>query len=134
MQCYTYLSMTESHRNRQASRTTAPSAAPSIRARLEDLKSLLEEAKRLERLLDIAEKNSAEAAGKPVTDRIHDLLRSNPDMWFSPAEIMECIHVRDEHTEAVRKALQRLCGRDLVIRTEHAKYRINLPPSEGPTP
>jgi hypothetical protein len=128
--------METSQRNRRPARTqnaSAPAAA-SISARLEELRarSLEAEITRLERLQTIVETNTR--TGKPVTDRIYDLLRSNPDVSFSPAEIMECIHAPAEHVEAVRKALQRLCGRDAIVRVGHAEYRINMPPTEGLTP
>jgi hypothetical protein len=91
------------------------------------------ELERIERLIKITESNVA-AIGKPISDRIYDLLLSNEDMTFSPAEIMECIRARDEHLDAVRKALHRLCSRSQIIRVGHGEYRINRPPREAPTP
>jgi hypothetical protein len=125
--------MDASQRNRQTARPHGAPVTPSIRARLEELRSRLGEVHRLERLAQIVDTNNT--SGKPISDRIYDLLRANPDMTFSPAEIMECIHVREDRVEAVRKALQRLSSpeRGAIQRIGHAEYRINLPPSEDPT-
>lgn len=109
-------------------RPTAAARATSLRARLEDLRRSTG-IERLERLVEIAETNVRAAAGKPITDRIYDLLRSNPDMAFAPSEIMECIHAREEHLEAMRKALQRLCARSQILRVSHGHYQANIGPS-----
>lgn len=57
-------------------------------------------------------------------DRIEALLHENPDIEFSPAEIMEAVHASEE---AVRKALQRLQDAGYIKRSRHARYRAALP-------
>lgn len=118
-------------RTRSPVRTPSAPTAATFRSRLDELTAQYE---RLKRLVAICEASSDATPAKPVSDRIYDLLRGNRDMSFSPAEIMECIHARENHIEAVRKALQRLCDRGMIVRIGHASYRINLAPSEDPTP
>lgn len=78
------------------------------------------EAEALKRLVAIAEHEPA--LTKPVTDRIYDMLRSNFEWSFSPAEIMEAVHAGEE---AVRKALQRLVARGLIEWKGHAAYGVS---------
>jgi hypothetical protein len=123
----------------EGSSRNKPQKSTALRTRLKELEDRIQAMRetlnidRVERLVQISETNTT-TAGKPISDRIHDLLRSNPDMSFSPAEIMECIHASEENAEAIKKALQRLCARDVITWVGHAEYKINLPPSEGSTP
>jgi hypothetical protein len=89
----------------------------SLRARLAKAEA---EVAAIKRLVTIAEHQPE--LNKPVTDRIHDMLRANHEWAFSPAEIMEAVRAGEE---AVRKALQRLAGRGQIDRVGHGAYRLN---------
>lgn len=123
----------EANRNRVTAKT--PSASAMFRERANEARSQSaryeRESARLERLAKIVDDTNA-TAGKPITNRIEDLLRANDDVAFTLAEIMDCIHVGEDRIEAVRKALQRLAARNLIERKDSA-YRINMPPKESPT-
>jgi hypothetical protein len=78
------------------------------------------EVESIDRILTVREHSPS--ASLPVADRVLALLGANPEMTFSPCEIMEAVHAGEE---SVRKVLTRLAGEGRVRRVAHATYQAN---------